>query len=92
MDTYQKAEWEKLVFEAVENLDSDCQLACDEAIISMDKYKSALESLMVRVYNSGYMAGHHDTVEGHFVDIHHSDMSTYHGEEVEELRQELMGA
>ena len=37
-------------------------------------------SNMVRVFNEGYMLGHHDTVEAQFTDIHHSDMDTYHSE------------
>ena len=40
---------------------------------------------LVRAYNAGYMAGHHDTVEGGFVDIHPSDMDTYHADVVAEL-------
>ena len=40
---------------------------------------------LVRAYNAGYMAGHHDTAEGGFVDIHPSDMDTYHADVVAEL-------
>jgi len=45
----------------------------------------ALMALMVRIYNSGYHAGHHDTVEAGYVDIHRDDMETYHLETVEEI-------
>lgn len=45
----------------------------------------ALPVALVRAYNAGYMAGHHDTVEGGFVDIHPSDMDTYHADVVAEL-------
>lgn len=38
-----------------------------------------------RIYNSGYMAGHHDTVEGSFTDILSADMATYHEGVVSEL-------
>ena len=48
-----------------------------------------VEAQSVHVYNSGYHAGHHDTVEGRYVDIHPSDMDSYHAEEVEELREAL---
>lgn len=49
------------------------------------------DALAIRIYNSGYMAGHHDTVEGQFTDIHRSDMATYHAEEVSELIAALQG-
>lgn len=45
----------------------------------------------VHIYNSGYHAGHHDTVEGGYVDIHPSDMDSYHAEEVSELLAALVG-
>jgi len=38
-----------------------------------------------RLYNSGYHAGHHDTVEACYVDIHPSDMSSYHLDVVQKL-------
>lgn len=38
-----------------------------------------------RIYNSGYMAGHQDTVEGCFTDILSADMETYHEDVVSEL-------
>lgn len=40
---------------------------------------------ITHIYNSGYMAGHDDTVEGKFVPIYTKDMETYHDEEVLEL-------
>ena len=51
----------------------------------------ALEKASVHIYNSGYHAGHHHTVEGGYVDIHSSDMDTYHAEEVAELLAALAG-
>ena len=45
--------------------------------------------VLVRLYNAGYQAGHHDTVEGGFVDVHPSDSETYHSEEVAEIIAEL---
>jgi hypothetical protein len=47
-----------------------------------------LESLMVRLYNQGYHAGHEDTVEACFTPIHHTDMDTYHSDVVAEILQE----
>jgi hypothetical protein len=44
-----------------------------------------LRSLMIRIYNSGYKAGHHDTVEAGYVDIHDCDMDTYHAETVDDI-------
>jgi len=44
---------------------------------------------LVHVYNAGYMAGHHDTVEATFIDIHQSDMDTYHSDVVAELNAAL---
>src|SRR3546814_3198215 len=32
------------------------------------------------IYNSGYMAGHQDTVEGCFTELFSADMATYHGD------------
>ena len=51
----------------------------------------ALREAAVHVYNSGYHAGHHDTVEGCYVDIHSSDMDSYHAEDVAELLAALVG-
>lgn len=45
-------------------------------------------SLMVRLYNLGYHAGHEHTVEACFAPIHHTDMDAYHADVVEEILQE----
>jgi len=50
------------------------------------------DRMAVRLYNSGYMAGHHDTVEGQFTDVHRSEMDTYHDDIVGELLADLQGA
>ena len=52
---------------------------------------AALKEAAVHIYNSGYNAGHHFTVEGSYVDIHSSDMDSYHAEEVAELLDALVG-
>lgn len=44
-----------------------------------------LFALFVMVYNQGYKAGHHDTVEGGYVDIFDCDMTTYHKDVVHEI-------
>lgn len=41
----------------------------------------------VSLYNSGYHAGHHDTVEGCYTHILPCDMSTYHDDVVAALRE-----
>jgi len=40
---------------------------------------------LIRAYNTGYMSGHHDTVEGSFTDIQQTDMDTYHDSVVDGL-------
>ena len=56
-----------------------------EEIDNLRAELDALKSATIYVYNSGYHAGHHDTVEGRYVDIHPCDMDTYHAEDVIEL-------
>lgn len=46
-------------------------------------------ALLIRIYNTGYKAGHHYTVEGGYADIFECDMETYHAEEVEEMVEEF---
>jgi len=41
-----------------------------------------LKSLLVQMYNKGYRAGHHDTVEAQCVDILDEDMDIYHADVV----------
>ena len=45
--------------------------------------------MMVEVYNAGYAAGHHDTVEGGYVQVHDQDKRTYHSGDVEALVAEM---
>jgi hypothetical protein len=40
---------------------------------------------LIRAFNSGYMLGHHDTVEAQFTDICRADMATYHEDVIDEL-------
>lgn len=51
---------------------------------------SALLRMAMRIYNSGYHAGHHDTVEAGYVDIHSCDMENYHEDEAEELVKDFL--
>ena len=57
--------------------------------VDLARQLDAVKSMHVRIYNSGYMAGHNDTVEAIFTDIYPCDMDTYHEEEVAELVVEL---
>lgn len=62
------------------------RLACDAAAEERERLDStALFSSLVRIYNAGYKAGHHDTVEGGYVDVFECDMETYHEEIVREI-------
>lgn len=54
--------------------------------------RERLLPLFVQVYNAGYQAGHTDTVEGGFVDVHESDKKTYHSDVVADLIAELLDA
>jgi len=68
-----------------------CQ--CDLSRIEIERLLARvarLKEIAVHVYNSGYHAGHHDTVEGCYVDIHSSDMDSYHAEDVAELLAALV--
>jgi len=62
---------------------------CADDVRRLREEIAALKAASVHIYNSGYQAGHHDTVEGRYVDIHPSDMDSYHAEEVAELREAL---
>jgi len=53
---------------------------------------SALLRMAMRLYNSGYHAGHHDTVEAGYVDIHGCDMENYHEDEAREIVQDFLGS
>jgi hypothetical protein len=48
-------------------------------------WKGRLDLRLVHLYNLGYHAGHHDTVEGQYVDIRECDMDTYHADVVAEI-------
>jgi hypothetical protein len=46
------------------------------------------DAFMVHLYNLGYKSGHHDTVEGRYIDILRQDMDTYHSDFVSEWLKE----
>jgi hypothetical protein len=45
--------------------------------------------MMTEVYNAGYAAGHHDTVEGYYVTVLDRDKKEYHSGDVEALVSEM---
>jgi len=47
-----------------------------------------VDAFMVRLYNVGYKSGHHDTVEGIYIDLFGQDMDTYHSDFVSEWLKE----
>lgn len=53
---------------------------------------TALLRMAMRLYNSGYHAGHHDTVETGYVDIFSCDMENYHEDEAREIVQDFLGS
>jgi hypothetical protein len=61
--------------------------AADE-IEALEAENARLKTLLTRMYNKGYKAGHHDTVECQYVDILDEDMDTYHADIVNEILSE----
>ena len=52
--------------------------------LAQPEQEPVAESFMVSLYNRGYKDGHHDTVEGQYIDILRQDMGTYHSDVVSE--------
>jgi hypothetical protein len=63
-----------------------CAFAERQAVIEAENAR--LKTLLTRMYNKGYKAGHHATVEGQYVDILDEDMDTYHDDIVNEILSE----
>jgi hypothetical protein len=61
----------------------------DESPTCLRNQLAQSNELLVHLYNAGYLAGHHDTVESTFVYIHNCDMDTYHSDVVEDLISDL---
>lgn len=51
--------------------------------------QETLIKLLCFVYNSGYLNGHHQTVESCFTDIHFNDLETYHEDVVSEILEQF---
>jgi hypothetical protein len=47
-----------------------------------------VDAYIVHLYNLGYKSGHHDTVEGQYIDLFGQDMDTYHSDFVSEWLEE----
>jgi hypothetical protein len=61
-----------------------------EKIKLLESQVAEQEKYAVHIYNSGYKAGHNDTVEGYYTDVFTCDMDTYHADVVKKLRAELL--
>lgn len=57
-----------------------------------DSEMSALLRMAMRLYNSGYCTGHHDTVESRYIDIYGCDIENYHEDEAREIVQDFLGS
>lgn len=54
-----------------------------------DVFAEVALKMMTEVYNAGYAAGHHDTVEGYYVTVLDRDKKTYHSGDVEAFVSEM---
>jgi len=52
------------------------------------KHTPEKTALLNRIYAQGYHAGHHDTVEGQYVDVLPVYMDTYHADAVSQIIEE----
>jgi len=77
-------------YRASQSDDSDRVDSLFKLCEQLESENKILKKRSVHIYNSGYKAGHHDSVEGGYVCIYYSDMDSYHEEEVEELIEELI--
>ena len=57
--------------------------------LAQPEQEPVVESFMVHMYNFGYKAGHHDTVEGQYIDLDRRDMGTYHSDIVAEWVEDV---
>jgi len=48
-------------------------------------YRAVDKALLIKLYNEGYKAGHHDTVDGQYTDIFEVDMDSYNEDDVDEI-------
>lgn len=47
--------------------------------------RAAFRMSLIRAYTAGNFHGHHTTVDGGYVDVHHSDITTYWAESIDEM-------
>jgi hypothetical protein len=78
---------EEKIKKSKEAWDQHMQVAIGNAgeIVQQERQIEKLRNLQCRLYNSGYHAGHHDTVEGMYTDIYPVDMDSYHDDLVAEI-------
>ena len=51
----------------------------------LEEERGKLRLLLVLLYNQGYLAGHHDTVESQYTHIYSEDMDSFHADIVAEI-------
>lgn len=79
------------LMDAAEQANKLAQEATEKLVQERDALaaeNAGLKAISVKLYNYGYLNGHHHTVEGYFTDIHRSDIDNYHSDIVEEIIDE----
>lgn len=61
----------------------------EATIVELRERLARADALFIHVYNTGYNAGHNDTVEGQYTHVLPVDLDTYHSDVVGELLAEL---
>ena len=64
-------------------------LDCCKRVGELEAERDKLHLLLVLLYNQGYLAGHHDTVESQYSHILSEDMYSFHADVVAEILEEL---
>jgi len=70
------------------DLYDEARTAIKEALAQPEQ-EPVVESFIVHMYNFGYKAGHHDTVEGQYIDLDRRNMGTYHSDIVAEWVEDV---
>lgn len=77
------------VIMSIESASSDFSLDDDVELATLRAENERLKEDAVYIYNSGYNAGHHDTVEGQYTQVLPVDMRTYQNDVVAEILLEV---
>jgi hypothetical protein len=71
-----------------ESVDAQKAIADMGQALAQPAQEPVADAFMVHLYNLGYKSGHHDTVEGRYIDIYVQDMDTYHSDFVSDYLAE----